>query len=134
MTIQFWIITHLHYTQQQFFFIQYFYYLFFVWIFNSIDPRISFQNRINNEYLPRQIFSVTFNKNILILSNSDSVIHFKLRSFRIRLNVFNQSRIISINKFFYNRTAIIIILLICYFIQIRKIRFATISYHFFYRF
>ena len=134
MTIQFWIITHLHYTQQQFFFIQYFYYLFFVWIFNSIDPRISFQNRINNEYLPRPIFSVTFNKNILILSNSDSVIHFKLRSFRIRLNVFNQSRIISINKFFYNRTVIIIILLICYFIQIRKIRFATISYHFFYRF
>ena len=36
-------------------------------------------------------------------SNSDSIINFKLKSFRIGLNFFSQSRIISINRFFINR-------------------------------
>ena len=48
-------------------------------MFNFICPRIAFQNRINNKYFSRPGFSVTFTKNILILSNSDSIINFKLR-------------------------------------------------------
>ena len=62
-------------------------------------PRISFQNRINNDYFSGPILRITFTKNIFMLCNSDSIINFKFRSFRIDLNFFGQSKIISISRF-----------------------------------
>ena len=47
-----------------------------------------------------------FAKNIFVLSNSESIPNFKFTSFKIWLNVFSQSRKISINRFFTNRTMI----------------------------
>ena len=73
--------------------------IIFSW-FKSLILRssISFQNRINNNYLSWPTFSVTYTKNILILSNSHTIIHVKFRNFRIGLNFFSQCRIISINR------------------------------------
>ena len=64
---------------------------------------ISFQNRIDNKYFSRPIFSVTLTKNILILRNSGSTINFEFRSFKIGLNFCSQSRIISTKWFFNNK-------------------------------
>ena len=47
-----------------------------------------------------------FAKNIFVLSNSESIPNFKFTSFKIWFNVFSQSRKISINRFFTNRTMI----------------------------
>ena len=47
-----------------------------------------------------------FAKNIFVLSNSESIPNFKFTSFKIWFNVFSQSRKISINSFFTNRTMI----------------------------
>ena len=110
-----------------------FHYFCSIYIFHFISPRISLQNRID-KYFSLPIFIVTFTKNIFILSNSDSVIHFKLRSFRICLNFFSQNRIISINRFFTNRMMISIIVLYYCIIQITKTRFAVISSQFFLNF
>ena len=57
-----------------------------------ISPRISFQNRIDNKYFSRPIFSVIPTKNIFILSNSNSIINFKFRSFMIRFNFFQSKQ------------------------------------------
>ena len=69
-----------------------------------------------------------------MLSNSDSIINYKFRSFRIRVNFFIQSGKISINRFFTNRFITSIIALIYLFIKITRTRFSVISCQLFYRF
>ena len=106
------LVVHLQFTQEQFYFIKTSNYFFSVYIFNFTFQKITFQNRIDNKYFSWPVFTVTLTKNILTLSNCDSIINFKFRSFIARFNFFSQSRMIIINRLFNNRIMIRIIVLL----------------------
>ena len=61
---------------------------------------IIFNTEISHKYFFRPFFSIIFVKNILILSNPDSVTKFKFRSFMTQFTFFRQSKIITMNIFF----------------------------------
>ena len=77
------------------------------------------------------IFDVTFAKSIFVPRNPYSFTKFKFRSFKICLSFFSQSKTIKINRFFTNRTMIIIIIFIYWLIQITKIRFIIYWFYIF---
>ena len=48
-----------------------------------MGARISFKKRIHHKYFFFSFFSVAFAKNILVLSNPDYIINFKIRKFGV---------------------------------------------------
>ena len=88
MIFWFWTITHLQFIQQQFFLIKVSFYCFTVYTLILY----------NQDYFSTQNQLI----NVFILCNIDSINNFQNWWFRIFLNVFSQSRIISTNRFFTN--------------------------------
>ena len=115
-----------------YYFLLLFLFLFSVWIFDFICLWVSSYHRISNKYFSWPTFDVNFAKNILVLSNPDSITNFKFRSFLTRFNFFSQSRRININRFFVNRTVINIIVLILLFMTKIIFTVLTVIFYIFY--